>query len=170
MLKKVISHILLLVFLMQLFGMSAIYFSQRYAFKQSAIKFIESINEQKFTVLKLTALEFQLAKFAEQELFINGQLFDILETKFENGFVTVKVFRDTKEESFLKKTIDWFDASNPSKSSLPKLIFKTFFNPIVLCNNLTFSIFNSVSVNLNSNLLLCFLNVCIKPFTPPPLV
>jgi hypothetical protein len=84
--------------------------------------------------------------------------------------VAVKVFRDTKEESFLKKTIDWFDASNSGKSSLPKLIFKTFFNPIVLCNNLTFSIFNAVSVKMNNNLLLHFLNVCIKPITPPPLV
>ena len=136
MLKKVISHILLLVFLMQLFGMSAIYFSQRYAFKQSAIKFIESSNEQKFTVLKLTALEFQLAQFDEHELFINGQLFDIIDSKFDKGYAIVKVYRDTKEESFLKKTINWFDASNTTQSPLPKLIFKTFFNPIVLAQSL----------------------------------
>jgi len=168
--NKAAAHILLLVFFIQFFGMTAIYFSQRYSVKQSAIKIIESNNEHQFTYLKLSALEFQLAKFEEQELFINGQLFDILETKVENGYVTVKVFRDTKEESFLKKTIDWFDASNSGKSSLPKLIFKTFFNPIVLCNNLTFSIFNAVSVKMNNNLLLHFLNVCIKPITPPPLV
>ena len=167
---KAVAHILLLVFFIQLFGMTAVYFSQRYSVKQTAIKIIESNNEHQFTFLKLSELEFQLAKFEEQELFINGQLFDIIEKKFEDGYVIVKVFRDTKEESFLKKTIDWFDASNPSKSSLPKLIFKTFFNPIILCNNFIFSIFNSVSVKMYNNLLLCFLNVCIKPFTPPPLV
>ena len=170
MLKKVISHILLLVFLMQLFGMSAIYFSQRYAFKQSAIKFIESINEQKFTVLKLTALEFQLAQFDEQELFINGQLFDIVEKKFENGNVTVKVYRDTKEESFLKKTINWFDASNTTQSSLPKLIFKTFFNPIVLAQSLNSFFLNTIIVKMNSHVLFRFLNVLIVPVSPPPLV
>ena len=59
--------------------MSAMYFSQRYAFKQSAINFIDSRIEQQFTVLKLTALEFQLAQFDEEELFINGQLFDIID-------------------------------------------------------------------------------------------
>ena len=170
MLKKVISHILLLVFLMQLFGMSAIYFSQRYAFKQSAIKFIESSNEQKFTVLKLTALEFQLAQFDEQELFINGQLFDIVEKKFENGNVTVKVYRDTKEESFLKKTINWFDASNTTQSSLPKLIFKTFFNPIVLAQSLNSFFLNTIIVKMNSHVLFRFLKVLIVPVTPPPLV
>jgi hypothetical protein len=168
-LKKVLAHILLVVFIVQLFGMTVMYFSQRYAFKQSAIKVIESSNDQKFTILKLTSFEFQLAQFDEQELFINGQLFDIVEKKFENGNVTVKVYRDTKEESFLKKTINWFDASNTTQSSLPKLIFKTFFNPIVLAQSLNSYFLNTIIVKMNSHVLFCFLKVLIVPVPPPPL-
>ncbi len=155
---------------MQLFGMSAIYFSQRYAFKQSAIKFIESSNEQKFTVLKLTALEFQLAQFDEQELFINGQLFDIMDSKFDKGYAIVKVYRDIGEESLLKKTTDWFDSSESSHSSLPKLIFKTFFNPVVLAQSLNSYFLNTIIVKMNRQVLFRFLNVLIVPVTPPPLV
>lgn len=83
MFKKSLAHILLVVFIVQLFGMSAMYFSQRYAFKQLAIKVIQSKTESQFTYLKLTALEFQLAMFEEQELFINGQLFDIIDKKMK---------------------------------------------------------------------------------------
>jgi hypothetical protein len=169
-LKKVIAHILLLVFLVQLFGMSAIYFSQRYAFKQSAIKIIESSIEEKFTVLKITSLEFQLAQFDEHELFVNGQLFDIIEKKFDKGSVIVKVYRDIGEESFLKKAIDWFDSSKSSQASLPKLIFKTFFNPIVLVQSLNSYFSKTIIVKINRHVLLRFLNVLIVPITPPPLV
>ena len=170
MLKKVIAHILLVVFIVQLFGMSAIYFSQRYAFKQSAIKVIESSNDQKFTILKLTSLEFQLAQFDEQELFINGQLFDIIDKKFDKGYAIVKVYRDIGEESLLKKTVDWFDSSKSSHSSLPKLIFKTLFNPVVLLQSLNSYFLNTIIVKMNSHVLFRFLNVLIVPITPPPLV
>lgn len=169
MLKKVIAHILLVVLIVQLFGMTVIYFSQRYAFKQSAIEVIKLKNESHFSYLKLTEIEFQLAMFEEYELFINGQLFDIVEKKFENGNVTVKIYRDTKEESFFKKTINWFDASNTNKSSLPKLIFKTFFNPIVLAQSLNSYFLNTIIVKMNSHVLFRFLNVLIVPVTPPPL-
>jgi hypothetical protein len=169
-LKKVIAHILLVVFILQLFGMSAIYFSQRYTFKQSAFKVIERSIDQKFTVLKLTSLEFQLAQFDEQELFINGQLFDVIDKKFDNGYVEVNVYRDTKEESFLKKTINWFDASSTNQSSLPKLILKTFFNPVVLAQSLNSYFLKTIIVKMNSHMLFRFLNVVIVPVTPPPLV
>jgi len=169
-LKKVIAHILLVVFIVQLFGMSAIYFSQRYAFKKSAVKVIESSNDNKFTILKLTSLEFQLAQFDEHELFINGQLFDIIDKKFDNGYVEVKVFRDAKEESFLKKTINWFDASSSTQSSLPKLILKTFFNPVVLAQRLNAYFLKTIIVKMNIHVLFRFLNVIIVPVTPPPLV
>jgi hypothetical protein len=169
-LKKVISHILLLVFLVQLFGMSAIYFSQRYAFKHSAIKVIESSIEEKFTLLKLTSLEFQLAQFDEHELFINGQLFDIIDLKFEKGGAIVKVYRDIGEESFLKKATDWFDTSRTSHSSLPKLIFKTFFNPVVLVQSLNLYFLKTIIIKMNNHVLVHFLNVLIVPITPPPLV
>jgi len=108
--NKLIAHILLVVFIVQLFGMSAMYFSQRYAIKQSAYKIIESEIESNFTYLKLSPLEFQLAKFEEHELFINGQLYDIVSIEFLDGHMIVKAFRDAAEESFIKKTIDWFDA------------------------------------------------------------
>ncbi len=170
MLKKVIAHILLLVYLVQLFGMSAIYFSQRYAFKHSAIKVIESNIEEKFTVLKLTSLEFQLAQFDEHELFINGQLFDIIDLKFDKGCAIVKVYRDIGEESFLKKATDWFDSSKSSQSSLPKLIFKTFFNPVVFAQSLNSYFSKTIFVKINSHVLFRFLNVLIVPITPPPLV
>ncbi len=150
--------------------MSAMYFSQRYAFKKSAIKIIESNIEQQFSLLKITALEFQLAQFDEHELFINGQLFDIIDKKLENGFVLVKVYRDLGEESFLKKTTDWFDSSKSSHSSLPKLIFKTFFNPVVLVKSLNASFFNTIVVKMNNHVLIRFLNLFIVPITPPPLV
>ena len=166
--NKAVAHILLVVFIVQLFGMSAMYFSQRYAIKQAAFKIIESNKELQFTFLELTALEYQLAQFDEHELFINGQLFDVIDKEFNDGYVTVKVFRDTKEESFLKKTIDWFDASSATQSSLPKLILKTFFNPVVLAQSLNAYFFKSIIVKLNNNLLLQFLNVYIVPATPPP--
>jgi hypothetical protein len=169
-LKKTLAHILLVVFIIQLFGMSVMYYSQRYSFKQSAINVIESNKEAQFTFLKLTTLEFQLAKFDEHELFVNGMLFDIIEKESENGYINVKVFRDVKEESFLKKTIDWFDATNSGKSSLPKLILKTFFNPSVITENLNSYFIPSVIITLNRNLLFQFLNVFITPLTPPPLV
>ena len=154
---------------MQFFGMSAMYFSQRYAFKQSAIKVIESRIEQQFTVLKLTALEFQLAQFDEEELFINGQLFDIIDKKFDSGYAFVKVYRDIGEESLLKKTIDWFDSSGASHSSLPKLILKTFFNPIVLENSHTLCFYVYPLRSIYSNQHLISLSVFIKPAIPPPL-
>lgn len=170
MLKKALAHILLVVFIVQLFGMTVMYFSQRYAFKQSAIEVIKLKNESQFSYLKLTEIEFQLAMFEEYELFINGQLFDIIEKKLEKGNVIVKVFRDTEEESFLKKTINWFDASSTNQSSLPKLIFKTLFNPVVLLQSLNSYFLNTIIVKMNSHVLFRFLNVLIVPITPPPLV
>ncbi len=146
------------------------YFSQRYAFKQLAIKVIESKTESQFTFLKLTALEFQLAIFEEQELFINGQLFDIVDQKIENGNVIVKVYRDTKEESFLKKAINWFDASNTNQTTLPKLILKTFFNPVVLSEKINSCFLNFVIVKMNDCFLIQLLSVVIKPATPPPVM
>jgi len=166
--KKFTANILLVVFILQLFGMSAMYFSQRYAFKQSAFKIIESNNEQNFTFLQLTNLEFQLAKFEEHELFINGQLYDIISTDFYDEIVIVKVFRDTQEEAFLQKTINWFDSSDASKSSLPKLILKTFFNPAILIKNFTFRFFDLLEIQLDKELLLNVLNICRIPVTPPP--
>jgi len=166
--KKFTANILLVVFILQLFGMSAMYFSQRYAFKQSAFKIIESNNEQNFTFLQLSNLEFQLAKFEEHELFINGQLYDIISTDFYDEIVIVKVFRDTQEEAFLQKTINWFDSSDASKSSLPKLILKTFFNPAILIKNFTFRFFDLLEIQLDKELLLNVLNICRIPVTPPP--
>lgn len=146
------------------------YFSQRYAFKQLAIKVIQSKTESQFTYLKLTALEFQLAMFEEQELFINGQLFDIIDKKNESGNVIVKVYRDTQEESFLKKTIDWFDASTSSQTTLPKIILKTFFSPVVLTEKMNSCFPNFVIVEMNSDFLIQLLNVFFVPITPPPAV
>ncbi len=166
--KKFTANILLVVFILQLFGMSAMYFSQRYAFKQSAFKIIESNNEQNFTFLQLSNLEFQLAKFDEHELFINGQLYDIISTDYHDQNVIVKVFRDTQEETFLRKTINWFDSSDASKSSLPKLILKTFFNPAILIKNFTFRFFDLLEIQLDKELLLNVLNICRIPVTPPP--
>ena len=166
--KKFTANILLFVFILQLFGMSAMYFSQRYAFKQSAFKIIESNNEQNFTFLQLSNLEFQLAKFDEHELFINGQLYDIISTDYHDQNVIVKVFRDTQEETFLRKTINWFDSSDASKSSLPKLIFKTFFNPIILIKNFTFRFLNPLKIQFNNGLSFHVLNVFRIPVTPPP--
>jgi len=166
--NKLIAHILLVVFIVQLFGMSAMYFSQRYAIKQSAYKIIESEIESNFTYLKLSPLEFQLAKFEEHELFINGQLYDIVSIEFLDGHMIVKAFRDAAEESFIKKTIDWFDASNSNDINLPKLILKTFFSPVVLIKNFIFSFLNLVDFQFNKELLLDVLNVCRIPITPPP--
>lgn len=146
------------------------YFSQRYAFKQLAIKVIQSKTESQFTYLKLTALEFQLAMFEEQELFINGQLFDIVDKKSESGNVIVKVYRDTQEESFLKKTIDWFDTSTSSQTTLPKIILKTFFSPVVLTEKMNSCFPNLVIVEMNSDFLIQLLNVFFIPNTPPPVV
>lgn len=146
------------------------YFSQRYAFKQLAIKVVESKIESQFSFLKLTELEFQLAKFEEHELFINGQLFDIVDQKIENGNVIVKVYRDTKEESFLKKAINWFDASNTNQTTLPKIILKTFFNPVVLSEKINFCFLNFVIVKMNDCFLIQLMNVVIKPATPPPVL
>jgi len=151
--KKFTANILLVVFILQLFGMSAMYFSQRYAFKQSAFKIIESNNEQNFTFLQLSNLEFQLAKFDEHELFINGQLYDIISTDFYDQIVIVKVFRDTQEEAFLQKTINWFDSSDASKSSLPKLILKTFFNPAILIKKFTFRFFDLLEIQLDKEMI-----------------
>lgn len=170
MLKKVLAHIILVVFFVQLFGMTVMYFSQRYAFKQSAMEAIELNNESQFSYLKLTETEFQLALFEECELFINGQLFDIIETRLEYGNVVVKVFRDTEEESFLKKTINWFDASNTNKTSLPKLILKTFFNPSIITEKVKSFLTTNLVVKWNSRVLFRFFNVLIVPNTPPPLV
>lgn len=166
--KKFTANILLVVFILQLFGMSAMYFSQRYAFKQSAFKIIESNNEQKFTFLQLSNLEFQLAKFDEHELFMNGQLYDIVSIEFLDGHMIVKAYRDAAEESFIKKTIDWFDASNSNGTNLPKLILKTFFNPVVLIKKFTFVFFDSLKIQLNKRLSFHVLNVFRIPVTPPP--
>ena len=146
------------------------YFSQRYAFKQLAIKVIQLKTESQFTYLKLTALEFQLAIFEEQELFINGQLFDIIDKKLESGNVIVKVYRDTQEESFLKKTIDWFDTSTSNQTTLPKIILKTFFCPVVLTEKMNSCFLNFVIVKMNDCFLMQLLNVVIKPATPPPVM
>ena len=146
------------------------YFSQRYAFKQLANKVIQLKTESQFTYLKLTALEFQLAIFEEQELFINGQLFDIIDKKLESGNVIVKVYRDTQEESFLKKTIDWFDTSTSNQTTLPKIILKTFFSPVVLTEKINSCFLNFVIVKMNDCFLMQLLNVVIKPATPPPVM
>ncbi|MFN5345886.1 MAG: hypothetical protein ACK44N_01125 [Bacteroidota bacterium] len=166
--KKSVAFILLVVFIIQLFGMTAMYFSQRYTIKQSALKIIESEIESNFTNLKLSILEFQLAKFEENELFINGQLYDIVSIEFCEGHVIVKAFHDTGEESFIKMTIDWFDTSNSNKSPLPKLILKTFFSPVVLIKKFTFSFLNLLNIQFYKRLSLQVLNVNRIPDTPPP--
>jgi len=167
--KKILANILLVVFLMQFIGMIVMYFSQRYAFEQSAFKLIASNKKELNTILQLSELEFQLAKFDEHELFINGELYDIASKEIKNGIVTVKVFRDTEEESFLKNAVDLFDTSSSSKSSLPKLVLKTFFNPIVLEKVHSLRFYNFYSQSIYSNKQVRPFKVFIQPATPPPL-
>lgn len=155
--------------LFQLCGMTMTYYSQRYALQKSAFHSVHSSDKSTFQEINLTLNEFVLAHFDEKELLVNGNLYDIVSVKKNKNVLLVKVFHDVQEQSFFSKLLSWFDVSTSSKSTWPKLIFKTFFNPIVVENylNITFN-FHELNAFFSRNVML-FSSIYIQPQTPPPL-
>lgn len=128
--KKLISILILLVFLGNYLGITAFFLFERKAARKNAEKVrVQNIDNQ---TVELSLGDYYNVLEEENEIVLNGEFFDISTKKIVNDRIILSGHYDENET----KLIDWFDGL-PNKKDIQTKIYN-FLNSLFFVQNSSF--------------------------------
>ena len=127
--KKLFAIFSILLFAFTLCGAMLIFkFQQMGIHNEMERTIAASKKSSEINILKLSYQEFQANKTSENEIRLNGKMYDIAKIEFENNFVIVHCINDTKEENLFASLAKFFSSPKNSTqqqdNSLPQQFVK----------------------------------------------
>ncbi len=173
--RRLIALILLLFILLNIFGYQVVYLLRRHEIKEEMIEFLKNKPDDKLVTEfridlndKKTLDKFEWEE--EHEFRLDGEMYDVIEKKAENGALIIRCVNDRKESDLVRayQEINKDRQDNSSSKNPSAILFKLMgANFIVLTHNeFLFStnreiiFYDTFSDNIPSQ--------CLDVLIPPP--
>jgi hypothetical protein len=167
-LKRAGTILILVILLSNGTGFYVYYFLRLQDIRAEMRERLKLLPDEELEVLTLTREEYRKSVVEENEVKVNGKMYDVARVKISGRIVRVYCVHDEKEDNLLAFAAELLSAPMKEKPSVPVQIFQFIGLNFILPTS-DFDINNSGAlVSIATPYGFALTEVCIQPSAPPP--